>query len=113
MNSIALDWNAIPAKPTRMGEVRQFFQMRTTLLDELECHVTTLNPGMSPHPPHQHREEEMIIVKEGELEAQLASEMVRVGPGSMLFLASNELHGWTNVGSVPATYYVIRIRTAE
>jgi hypothetical protein len=29
-------------------------------------------------------------------------------PGSILFLAPNDLHGVTNVGDGPATYFVIK-----
>ena len=108
MGSTAFDWNSIPAKPTKTGSTRQFFRAPTATLDELECHVTTLNPGESPHPPHRHPDEELISVKEGTLEALVNGETKRVGPGSVLFYASNQLHGHKNVGDGPATYHVIR-----
>ena len=41
----------------------------TATLDELECHITTLNPGETPHPPHKHPDEELVIVKEGTVES--------------------------------------------
>ena len=113
MNSLVFDWDAIPVTPTQVGAVRKFFQMPTTLLQEIECHVTTLNPGASPHPPHQHRNEEMIIIKEGTLEARVENEILRLTAGSLLFVASNEVHGWTNVGDEPATYYVIQWNVAQ
>jgi quercetin dioxygenase-like cupin family protein len=30
-----------------------------------------------------------------------------VGPGSVIYAASNELHGWKNVGTTKAQYFVI------
>lgn len=111
MKSLAFNWNSIPITPTKVGAVRKFFQMPTTLLQELECHVTTLNPGMSPHPPHQHRHEEMIIIKEGMLEARVENEITRLNVSDILFVASNELHGWTNVGDESATFFVIQWNT--
>jgi quercetin dioxygenase-like cupin family protein len=111
MKSNAFEWEAMVVAPTRVGAVRNLFRTPTMLLRELECHVTTLNPGESPHPPHQHRAEEMLILKEGILEARLVDTVTRIGAGSVLFVASNELHGWTNVGDAPATYHVIQWKT--
>jgi len=44
---VGLDWNAIPAKETKVGSVRSFCKAPTATLEELELHVTTLNPGQS------------------------------------------------------------------
>ena len=108
MRSSAFDWNTIEARPTKAGAVRRFFQAPTATLDELECHVTTLNPGESPHPPHKHPDEELIVVKEGTVESLLNGETRRLGPGSVIFQASNQMHGIRNVGQGPATYHVIK-----
>jgi XRE family transcriptional regulator, regulator of sulfur utilization len=101
------DWNKIPVKKTAIGEVRQFFRGPTKMLDELEVHVTTLNPGEASHPPHKHPNEELVIVKDGTVEALVNGQWERLAPGSVIFNASNELHGLRNVGSGPATYHVI------
>ena len=108
MKSSAFDWNTIEVKQQKTGSRRQFFQSPTATLDELECHVTMINPGESPHPPHQHPEEEIIIIKEGTVEALVNGETRRVGSGSVIFQASNQLHGLRNVGQTPATYHVFR-----
>ena len=107
MQSSAFDWNSIAAKPTAVGSVRSFFKSPTATLDELELHVTTLNPGQASHPPHQHPNEELVIIKEGTIEALVQGEWKRVGEGSVIFNASNQLHGLRNVGTTPATYHVI------
>ena len=107
MQSSVFDWNAIAAKPTEVGSVRQFFRTPTATLDELECHVTTLNPGIQSHPPHRHPNEELVIVREGTVEVLVNGEWKRVGPGSVIFNASNQLHALRNVGTGPATYHVI------
>ncbi len=108
LGSSAFDWTTIEATSQKYGSKRQFFQAPTATLDELECHVTTLNPGESPHPPHKHPEEEIMIVKEGTIEALVNGELRRVGPGSVIFQASNQLHSIRNVGQTPATYHVIK-----
>jgi XRE family transcriptional regulator, regulator of sulfur utilization len=108
MGSSIFDWNSIEAKPTKIGSTRKFFQAPTATLDELECHVTTLNPGETPHPPHKHPDEELIIVKEGTVESLVNGQIKRVGPGSVIFQASNQMHSIRNVGETPATYHVIK-----
>ncbi len=111
MLSSMFDWNAIPAKQTNVGAVRSFFKAPTTTLDELELHVTTLNPGKTSHPPHQHPNEELVIIKEGTVEVLVNGEWKTAGPGSVIFNASNQLHGVRNAGTVPATYHVINWRS--
>ena len=95
-------------KQTKTGASRDVFESPTATLDRLECHVTTINAGEAPHPPHQHPEEALVVVKEGTIEAMQNGVTKRVGPGSMIFEASNEPHGMRNVGQTPATYYVIK-----
>ena len=107
MQSSVFDWNSIVEKKTDVGSVRQFFRTPPVTLDELECHVTTLNPGQTSHPPHKHPNEELVIVREGTVEVLSNGEMKKVGPGSVIFNASNQLHSLRNVGTVPATYHVI------
>ncbi len=107
MQSALFDWNAVTSKQTDVGAVRQFFRAPTATLDELECHVTTLKPGATSHAPHKHPNEELVIVKEGTVEALVNGELKRAGPGSVIFNASNQLHGIRNVGDGPATYHVI------
>ena len=112
MGSAVFDWNSMTAKPTETGSVRAVCKSRTATLDELEIHVTTLEPGKSPHPPHRHPNEELVIVRQGTIEALENGEWKRVGPGSVIFSASNQLHGLRNVGNEPAVYHVINWKPA-
>ena len=64
MGAVAIDWNSIEAKPTQTGFTRKFFEQPTATLELLECHVTTLNPGDTSHPPHKHPEEELCHQRE-------------------------------------------------
>jgi quercetin dioxygenase-like cupin family protein len=105
--SALFDWGAISAKPTGVGELRQFMRGRTATLDELEIHATTLNPGQTSHAPHKHPNEELVILASGKLEAMSNGNTRQLGPGSVIFNASNQLHSVRNVGDVPATYHVI------
>jgi quercetin dioxygenase-like cupin family protein len=105
--STVYEWSTADTKPNDWGAVRQVMRTPTPTLDELEIHISTLAPGKSPHAPHQHEHEELLIVKEGTLDAFQSGATRRVGPGGIIFQASNELHNVTNVGTTPATYFVI------
>ena len=109
--STLFDWTALTARPNRTGEVRRVVQQPTATLAELEIHITTLRPGEESHPPHQHPNEEILIVKEGTVEALVNGEQKRGGPGSLIFQASNQLHNIRNIGTGPATYHVINWKT--
>ena len=108
MGSNAWDFASLKATPTKTGEVRKVFQAPTATLDELECHITTLNPGQTPHPPHKHPDEEVLVLKEGTVEALVDGKTIRVGPGSVIFQAANQMHALRNVGTTPATYVVLK-----
>jgi XRE family transcriptional regulator, regulator of sulfur utilization len=111
MKSAVFLWEATPPRPTDQGAVRSVFRAPSTTLEELEYHITTLNPNQSPHPPHQHVNEEVIIVKEGALEAYVNGTWTPASNGSLIFFASNVPHTVRNVGSVPATYHVVNWKT--
>ena len=109
LKSSVFEWDKLKAESKPSGARRQVFDSRTATLDQLECHVTTLNPGQSPHPGHHHPEEEVLVVKEGTLEAVQNGVTNHAGPGAVIFQASNEYHSLRNIGVTPATYYVIKI----
>jgi XRE family transcriptional regulator, regulator of sulfur utilization len=112
MSSTVFGWDAIPVKTTNYGSVRSFCRAPTATLDELEIHATTLDPGKSPHPPHHHPNEELVVLWKGELEALENGKWTRVVPGSVIFSASNQLHGLRNPGNEPAVYLVINWKSS-
>jgi quercetin dioxygenase-like cupin family protein len=107
LDSTAWKWEDMQVKKTDVGELRSVVRQPTRTLDELEMHITTLNPHTTSHPPHTHPNEEMVIVREGTLQAHVNGKEVVVGPGSVLFYASMQPHGVKNIGATPATYFVI------
>lgn len=106
------EWNGLQAKPTDVGALREVVCRPTATLDELEMHVTTLNPGFASHPAHTHPNEELVIVREGEVEVLSGGDWKRLGPGSIVFNASNSPHALRNVGTGPAIYHVINWKSA-
>src|ERR1700761_3206869 len=106
-----VDWDSLVPSSGKTGEVRHVFDNPTVGMDKLEIHITTLNPGAESHPPHRHSWEEMLLVKEGDFEVSLNGRKQHAGPGALIFFAANDPHNARNVGSTPATYYVINFVT--
>ncbi len=82
-----------------------YFNGPTDQLDGVSAGACVLDPGMSPHPPHQHAEEEFLIVGEGTGEIECDGKVTKVGPGAMMYCAGNTLHGITNTGEASMTFY--------
>src|SRR6476660_919207 len=85
MGPTVFNWNDMKPEKTATGEVRHLCKSPTATVDELEMHVTTLNPGLASHPPHRHVNEELLILKEGTLEALVDGQWKKVEPGSIVF----------------------------
>ena len=105
------DWSKMKVQKTDVGAIRNLVRQPTATLDELEMHITTLNPGLASHPPHQHPNEELVIIDQGTVETLSGGKWERLGPGSVIFNASNSPHALRNVGTTPATYHVINWKT--
>ena len=112
MNSSATEWNSLAVKTNATGSSRKFFEGPTASLEMLECHASTLNPGATNHVILKRPNDEVIIVKEGTIEAYVGDKWVRVGPGSVIFNAAGVDQSMRNPGDVPATYHVITFRPA-
>jgi quercetin dioxygenase-like cupin family protein len=106
-----VDWDSLTPKTTAVGQARAVFDNPTPTLEKLEVHITTLLPGKESHPPHHHAWEEMLLIKEGDVEVSINGQKHRAGPGALIFFASNDPHNLRNVGDKPATYYVMVFAT--
>jgi quercetin dioxygenase-like cupin family protein len=95
--------------PRTHAEFRQVFSGVTHEGYPIDLHITTMPPGEMPHPPHHHAHEEMMLIQQGKLEATISGKTTTVGPGSVIYVLSNEEHGLKSVGDVPAQYFVVAI----
>ncbi len=90
------------------GVQQIYYQGPTNELSVFEGGNLQLKPGMEPHPPHRHPEEEIMLVTEGTGEISVEGEVTRVGPGSMMYTNANELHGIRNTGPEPLLFYYFK-----
>ena len=101
------DWEKLIAKPNAKGFRRDVFDGPTATVDKMHCHITTLNPGEKSGEPTKHLQEEVIIVKEGLVEAQWDGKTKTGGPGSVIFFAAGATTALRNAGPTPCTYIVV------
>jgi quercetin dioxygenase-like cupin family protein len=102
--SLVLDPAAAKQTHASYGDVHTYFDGETGQLRSLTVGSVALKPGMAPHPPHQHPEEEIMLVTEGAGEILVESKTYPVGPGSMMYCSSGRLHG-INAGPSGMTFY--------
>ena len=102
----------LAVKPSGTGgnKSRAILDGKTHTGYRIEIHETELAAGLAPHPPHQHVHEEVVIVREGTLEVTILGKSERLTPGSVAYVASNEMHGWKNVGTGRAVYTILTLR---
>jgi mannose-6-phosphate isomerase-like protein (cupin superfamily) len=67
-----------------------------------------LQPGKSPHPPHTHAEEEVMIIESGHGEIFCDGKTTKIGPGSVMYTTPNAPHGITNTGDEPIVFYYVK-----
>ena len=67
-----------------------------------------IEPGKTPHAPHTHAEEEVMIVESGRGEIFCDGKTTKVGPGSAMYTAPNAPHGIVNIAEAPLVFYYIK-----
>src|ERR1700721_1077628 len=86
------------------GDQRIYFDGSTEQLRALTVGSLALKAGMVPHPPHQHPEEEIMLVPEGTGVITVETKSYEVGAGSMLYCSAQRMHGIT-AGAHGLTFY--------
>lgn len=107
LKSKTYNFDDLPEKTNGKNKSWQVLDGSTHTGYHLDLHITELGPGQMPHPPHHHAHEEMILIETGLVEVTISGKSERIGPGSVAIVASNEEHGWKNVGDTGARYFVL------
>ena len=90
------------------GDVRIYHEGRTDQLGSLTFGSLLLKPGKAPHPPHEHPEEEIMIVAEGAGEISVEGKVTKAPTGTSMYCAANKVHGIVNTGKAPLLFYFFK-----
>jgi quercetin dioxygenase-like cupin family protein len=107
--STMFPFDKMTVQTSDQGEVRAVFKGKLATGETVEVHQTTLLPGATLHLPHHHLHSEMCLIREGTVEVTVNGKSTRMGPGSVGFFHSNDEHGVKNLGTTPATYFIVNI----
>ncbi len=111
LSSECYSFSSLPVKvnPHNKAESRQVFKGTTHDGTPIDLHITTMPPGQMPHPPHRHVHEEVMMVQQGTLTVTIEDKSSTVGPGSVIYVRSKDLHGLKSTGETAAQYFVLAI----
>ena len=91
------------------------FKGFTSGLQNLSCHVSVLEEDCSPHTPHKHNEEEILLILYGEVDLILpevnptnANQQIRLKAGEFVYYPSQFAHTLQTVSEEPANYLMFK-----
>lgn len=107
----------LPLKPdlVRGWKPYPLFNGATTETETFSCHTSVLVKGHIPHPPHRHREEEILIMLSGEGDVILpevsgpnGDHVIRLKPGQFVYYPAGFPHTLQAVSEAPANYLMFK-----
>ena len=107
--STVFRYEDLPVRASGSTRQRQTFNGVNHSGFHVDLHLTELAPGQMPHAAHHHVQEEIVLLQKGTLEVTINGKVTRAGAGSVVYVAAGEEHGWKNVGSEPAEYFVLAL----
>lgn len=106
---------ALPPLEVADGGFRphDLYRGATRCLSELDCHASVLGPEKTPHEPHQHAEEELLIILDGQAELVLEDDQGNrrrcpVRRGAFAYYPCGQRHTIVNPSLDPISYLIFR-----
>jgi mannose-6-phosphate isomerase-like protein (cupin superfamily) len=107
----------IPLEPDVEEGWKPYFLFRgfTSEMKSLACHAAVLIQGHMPHRPHLHKEEEILLLLDGEVEIIISDGLTphetkrrRLKRGEFVYYPSNFAHTLQTMSEVPASYMMYK-----
>jgi quercetin dioxygenase-like cupin family protein len=108
---------SIPLRPDEEKGWKPYpaFNGFTAGLQNLFCHVSVLNKDHSPHKPHSHNEEEILLLLHGEVELILpevqphnTNQRIHLKTGEFVYYPAHFAHTLQTVSEEPANYLMFK-----
>ncbi|MGP8246305.1 MAG: cupin domain-containing protein [Bryobacteraceae bacterium] len=99
----------LQTKPDHGIQRTGVFDGITTRGERIGLHLSELDPGAEPSPAHVHRNEEIVVIREGTLQVTINGDSTNMGPGSVAYVQAGDSYGLKLVGTTPAKYIVIAL----
>jgi mannose-6-phosphate isomerase-like protein (cupin superfamily) len=93
-------------KPT--GKAGIIVDGETDGTKSLQVGCFLLPPGQTPHPPHRHVDEELLLVTKGTGEIFCDGKTTQVKPGAVMYTDPNVEHAIKNTGSQMLEFYWVK-----
>ena len=93
-------------EPADWGTFHTYYQGETYGTQDLLNGVAVIKPGREIHPPHQHAEEEFLMVTEGRGEWHVNGKTFAAQAGDILYAAPWDVHGIKNTGDTVLKFVV-------
>jgi mannose-6-phosphate isomerase-like protein (cupin superfamily) len=102
-----------PTDPEKGWKPYNLFRGTTPNLGQLTCHFSVLAAEHSPHPPHEHAEEELLLVLDGEADLVLVASdeqerRHRVRRGQIAYYPAWSRHTLRTPAGATATYLMFK-----
>lgn len=103
-----VDLSDFKADNQLVGRAGAYFEGDTPASTRFITGRFVLEPGKSPHPPHRHPEEEVMIIESGHGQIVCDGQTTPIAAGSAMYTAPNVEHGIENTGTEPIVFYFIK-----
>jgi mannose-6-phosphate isomerase-like protein (cupin superfamily) len=108
INLSGVKMSAFTDQGKAVGQIGLYAQGETPGCASFVVGRFVIDPGKSPHAPHVHEDEEVLIVESGQGEIVCDGKTTLVGPGTVMYSTPNAAHGINNTGTEPLTFYFVK-----